>query len=135
MTPRATRRSTRAAQAALVTAATVLAAASAGLVATLDTPTAAAATVLCDAYARTTTADGRYVVQNNRWGTSATQCIEPTATGFRVTTADGSTSTSGAPKSYPSVYWGCHYADLHPGLRPRPGAPPPRSPPCAPPSR
>jgi hypothetical protein len=103
---------------AVATAVTVLAAGSAALVATLDTPSAAAATALCDAYASTTTSDGRYTIQNNRWGTSAQQCIEPTATGFTVTTADGSVSTSGAPKSYPSIYWGCHYATCTPGFDP-----------------
>lgn len=108
----------RAVKVAVATAVTALTAGSAALVATLDTPSASAATVLCDTYAKTTTADGRYTIQNNRWGTSAQQCIEPSATGFAVTTADGSTSTSGAPKSYPSIYWGCHYAVCTPGFDP-----------------
>lgn len=71
-------------------------------------------TTICDAFG-TTTIQGRYVVQNNRWGTSATQCISVTDSGFRVTQADGSVPTNGAPKSYPSVYNGCHYTNCSPG--------------------
>lgn len=99
-------------------AVTALVAGAATAVTTVGTPSAAAATALCDQYAKTTTADGKYRIQNNRWGTSAQQCIEPTATGFTVTQADGSVSTSGAPKSYPSIYWGCHYADCTTGFSP-----------------
>ncbi len=58
-------------------AVTALVAGAATAVTTLDTPSAAAATALCDQYAKTTTADGKYRIQNNRWGTSAQQCIEP----------------------------------------------------------
>ncbi|PJE99630.1 glycosyl hydrolase family 5 [Streptomyces carminius] len=69
---------------------------------------------ICDRYG-TTTVQGRYVVQNNRWGTSATQCINVTDSGFRITQADGSVPTNGAPKSYPSIYVGCHYTNCSPG--------------------
>ncbi|WP_053847200.1 cellulose binding domain-containing protein [Streptomyces sp. NRRL B-24085] len=71
-------------------------------------------TTICEAFG-STTIQGRYVVQNNRWGTSATQCISVTDSGFRVTQADGSVPTNGAPKSYPSVYNGCHYTNCSPG--------------------
>jgi hypothetical protein len=71
-------------------------------------------TTICETFG-TTTIQGRYVVQNNRWGTSATQCISVTDSGFRVTQADGSVPTNGAPKSYPSVYNGCHYTNCSPG--------------------
>ncbi|GAA2423895.1 GH12 family glycosyl hydrolase domain-containing protein [Streptomyces macrosporus] len=70
--------------------------------------------LICSQYG-TTTVQGRYVVQNNRWGTSATQCINVTSTGFRITQADGSVPTNGAPKSYPSIYNGCHYTNCSPG--------------------
>ncbi|MGK5449507.1 GH12 family glycosyl hydrolase domain-containing protein [Streptomyces radiopugnans] len=69
---------------------------------------------ICDQYG-STTIQGKYVVQNNRWGTSATQCIDVTGTGFRLAQADGSVPTNGAPKSYPSVYYGCHYTNCSPG--------------------
>ncbi|MFE0807359.1 cellulose binding domain-containing protein [Streptomyces sp. NPDC058848] len=75
---------------------------------------AQADTTLCEPFG-TTTIQGRYVVQNNRWGTSATQCVTATDTGFRVSQADGSVPTNGAPKSYPSVFNGCHYTTCSPG--------------------
>ncbi|MER6673434.1 cellulose binding domain-containing protein [Streptomyces sp. NPDC000983] len=77
-------------------------------------PPAQADTLICDQYG-TTVIQGRYVVQNNRWGTGATQCVTATDTGFRVTQADGSVPTNGAPKSYPSVFNGCHYTNCSPG--------------------
>ncbi|NEY36590.1 glycosyl hydrolase family 5 [Streptomyces sp. PRKS01-65] len=86
------------------------------VVGTLMTSTAPAQadTTICEQFG-STTIQGRYVVQNNRWGTSATQCVTATDTGFRVTQADGSVPTNGAPKSYPSVFNGCHYTNCSPG--------------------
>ncbi|QKW25403.1 cellulose binding domain-containing protein [Streptomyces seoulensis] len=78
------------------------------------TPAARADTQICDAFG-STTIQGRYVVQNNRWGTDQAQCVTATDSGFRVTQADGSVPTNGAPKSYPSVYNGCHYTNCSPG--------------------
>ncbi|MFF4716348.1 cellulose binding domain-containing protein [Streptomyces eurythermus] len=87
----------------------------AALAALLTTaPAAQADTAICDQYG-STTIQGRYVVQNNRWGTSDTQCINVTDSGFRITQADGSVPTNGAPKSYPSVFNGCHYTNCSPG--------------------
>ncbi|AZM58333.1 MULTISPECIES: GH12 family glycosyl hydrolase domain-containing protein [unclassified Streptomyces] len=88
------------------------------VVAALVTATAPAQadTTVCERYG-STTIQGRYVVQNNRWGTSETQCVTATDTGFRVTQADGSVPTDGAPKSYPSVFNGCHYTNCSPGTR------------------
>ncbi|MFF4845314.1 GH12 family glycosyl hydrolase domain-containing protein [Streptomyces collinus] len=77
-------------------------------------PAAHADTSICEQFG-STTIQGRYVVQNNRWGTSRTQCITATDAGFRITQADGSVPTNGAPKSYPSVYNGCHYTNCSPG--------------------
>ena len=54
---------------------------------------AAADTTLCEQYG--TTIAGQYVVQNNRWGTTATQCINATSNGFSITQQDG-VSTTGA---------------------------------------
>ncbi len=82
----------------------------------ITAPSAAADPVICDQYG-TSTVQGQYVVQNNRWGTSATQCVNVTGNGFQLTQADGSVSTDGAPKSYPSIYTGCHYANCSPGTR------------------
>jgi hypothetical protein len=76
---------------------------------------ASADTVLCDQFASTQIQHGRYVVQNNRWGSSATQCINVTGAGFSITQQDGVKPTNGAPNSYPSVYYGCHYGNCSSG--------------------
>ncbi|KAA0940426.1 GH12 family glycosyl hydrolase domain-containing protein [Streptomyces apricus] len=78
------------------------------------TAPAHADTTICEQYGATTI-QNRYVVQNNRWGTSATQCISANDSGFRITQADGSVPTNGAPKSYPSLFNGCHYTRCSPG--------------------
>ncbi|MEH1013499.1 cellulose binding domain-containing protein [Micromonospora sp. CPCC 206060] len=75
---------------------------------------ASADTQICDQYG-STTIQHRYVVQNNRWGTTATQCINVTSTGFSITRQDGVSPTNGAPVSYPSIYVGCHYTNCSPG--------------------
>ncbi|USX53922.1 glycoside hydrolase [Lentzea sp. HUAS12] len=69
---------------------------------------------ICDQYG-STTIQGRYVVQNNRWGTSAQQCVNVTSSGFQITRQDGSSPTNGAPVSYPSAFLGCHYGNCSPG--------------------
>ncbi|MEC3996562.1 cellulose binding domain-containing protein [Actinacidiphila sp. DG2A-62] len=99
---------------AVVAVLCVLGLAVAGVVMLGTAPSAHADTQICDQYG-STTIEGRYVVQNNRWGTSETQCINVTSTGFQITQADGSVSTSGAPKAYPSIYNGCHYTNCSPG--------------------
>ncbi|MCX4430741.1 MULTISPECIES: GH12 family glycosyl hydrolase domain-containing protein [Streptomyces] len=77
-------------------------------------PPSHADTTICEEFG-STTIQGRYVVQNNRWNTSATQCVTATSSGFRIAQADGSVPTNGAPKSYPSVFNGCHYTNCSPG--------------------
>ncbi|MEU9851982.1 cellulose binding domain-containing protein [Streptomyces sp. NPDC047974] len=88
----------------------------AGVVAMLvgTAPAATADTLICEQYG-TATVQGRYIVQNNRWGTGATQCVTATDTGFRLTRADGSVPTDGPPKAYPSLFNGCHYTRCSPG--------------------
>jgi hypothetical protein len=80
-----------------------------GLSAVVSAQTASADTPTCEQWGSVAIQGGRYIVNNNRWGTSSTQCINVTGTGFTVTQADGTASTSGAPKSYPMAYYGCHY--------------------------
>jgi hypothetical protein len=75
---------------------------------------ASADTQICEQYG-STTIGGRYVVMNNRWGTSAQQCINVTSSGFSITSQQGTGNTSGAPVSYPAVYLGCHYTNCSPG--------------------
>ncbi len=78
---------------------------------------AAAAPVICEKYGATTVSNGRYIVQNNNWGDDTTQCIDvnQSGPGFTVTTASHNKATNGAPGSYPSVYFGCHYANCSSG--------------------
>jgi hypothetical protein len=79
---------------------------------------APAGTVICEQYGSTSSPDGRYIVQNNRWGTSAEQCITVTAGGFTLSTSNANVPTNGAPASNPSIYWGCHYGNCTPGFSP-----------------
>jgi hypothetical protein len=67
----------------------------------------ASAAPLCEQFGHVEV--GGYVVQNNRWGTSSQQCIEVNGSGFVLTEQAGTSSTSGPPVSYPSIYAGCHY--------------------------
>ena len=76
-------------------------------------PAAAATGQICTQYGTTT--QGSYVVMNNRWGTTATQCINVTSNGFQITQQDGTGNLSGAPVSYPAIYAGCHYSNCSPG--------------------
>jgi hypothetical protein len=75
-------------------------------------PTRAATGTICDQYGTTT--QGNYIVMNNRWGTSATQCINVTTSGFQIIQQDGTGNLSGAPVSYPAIYLGCHYGNCSP---------------------
>jgi hypothetical protein len=50
----------------------------------------------------------QYVVQNNVWGASTTQCIDVHGTSFQVTRSDHN-NTGGTPASYPSIFEGCHW--------------------------
>ncbi|MFV2084316.1 GH12 family glycosyl hydrolase domain-containing protein [Micromonospora sp. LOL_021] len=85
-----------------------------GLVTVVAATPAQADTLICEQYG-STTIQGRYVVQNNRWGTTAEQCINVTDNGFSVTSQQGSSPTNGAPVSYPSIFYGCHYTNCSPG--------------------
>src|SRR5215212_10293211 len=81
----------------------------ASVVAVVVSAPAAHAEVVCDQFGTRLIQNGRYVVQNNRWGASTPQCIDVTSTGFTITQANHTNPTNGAPASYPSVYLGCHY--------------------------
>lgn len=73
------------------------------------------AVVNCEKFGLLSIAGGRYFVQNNVWGADTAQCIDTTATGFRVTQADHNKPTNGAPAAYPSVYFGCHWGNCTSG--------------------
>jgi hypothetical protein len=76
---------------------------------------ARADTQICSQYGSTSIQGGRYIVQNNVWGDSTTQCINVTNTGFAVTSAAHNLPQNGAPGAYPSVYAGCHYGNCSSG--------------------
>ncbi|HTZ45802.1 MAG TPA: hypothetical protein VMB79_18215 [Jatrophihabitans sp.] len=78
-------------------------------------PAAHAASQICAQYGSATVAGGRYIVQNNEWGDSITQCITPTDDGFTYDSGSHNVSTSGAPAAYPSIYAGCHYGNCTSG--------------------
>lgn len=68
---------------------------------------------ICAQYGTTT--QGSYTIMNNRWGTTAAQCINVTSNGFQITQQDGTGNLAGAPVSYPAIYIGCHYSNCSPG--------------------
>jgi hypothetical protein len=72
-------------------------------------------TQICSQFGSTAIQSGKYIVQNNVWGDSTTQCINVTNTGFAVTSAVHNLPQNGAPGAYPSVYAGCHYANCSTG--------------------
>jgi len=78
---------------------------------------AAAAPTICEQFGSTTVSGGRYVVQNNSWGDTTTQCIDvnQTGPGFTVTTASHNKPTNGAPGAYPSIFFGCHFGNCSSG--------------------
>ncbi|HET9933368.1 MAG TPA: hypothetical protein VFQ35_21840 [Polyangiaceae bacterium] len=54
--------------------------------------------------------EGRnYVVQNNVWGSGASQTVTYNETSFKVTAQSGTNGTNGAPVSYPSTFIGSNY--------------------------
>ncbi|HEY7226169.1 MAG TPA: cellulose binding domain-containing protein [Micromonosporaceae bacterium] len=95
---------------ARIASATVLTVAAIGVSLVVATP--AQAVTICDQFG--TVVSGNYIIMNNRWGTSATQCISTTASGFTITQQDGTGNLSGAPTAYPAIYLGCHYSNCSP---------------------
>jgi hypothetical protein len=59
---------------------------------------------------------GRYVVQNNEWDSSASECITTNGGAeFRVVNSAISNATDGAPGAYTSIFGGCHWGDCTTG--------------------
>jgi chitodextrinase len=96
----------------LVTIATAGLLVAGGAAATVITALPAAAATICEQFGSVTAGD--YRIMNNRWGTSATQCINTTANGFSIIQQDGIGNFSGAPTAYPAIYLGCHYSSCSP---------------------
>jgi cellulose 1,4-beta-cellobiosidase len=71
--------------------------------------TASAATTLCNE-ATASVASGAYIVQNNEYDSSASECVSTDGgADFNVANSGIANSTSGSPGSYPSIYAGCHW--------------------------
>lgn len=87
---------------------------------TAPSPTAR---VICDKYGSASLQGGRYIVQNNNWGSDLQQCISVTGAGFSITSGTQNKPTNGPPGSYPSIYLGCHYGNCSANS----GLPAPRS--------
>ena len=69
----------------------------------------AATTTLCNSQTATA-AGGAYTVQNNEWGSSASECITTDGSpDFTVANSSIDNATNGAPGGYPSLYKGCHW--------------------------
>jgi len=74
-----------------------------------NTGARAATTTLCNSQTQSV-AGGTYIVQNNEWGSSASECITTDGNAdFTVANSAISNATNGAPGGYPSIYQGCHW--------------------------
>ena len=55
---------------------------------------------------------GTYIVQNNEWNSSASECVTTDGNAdFTVANSSISNATNGAPGGYPSIYQGCHWGN------------------------
>jgi hypothetical protein len=65
---------------------------------------------------RAALAGGAYIVQNNKYGTTAPECVRlDGGTGFRVSQSSITMPVDGGPGGYPSIYQGCHWGDCGSG--------------------
>jgi cellulose 1,4-beta-cellobiosidase len=80
-----------------------------GLVAVAPLAAKAATTQLCQMQSAPA-AGGIYTVQNNEWGSGASECITTDGNAdFTVANSAISNATNGAPGGYASIYQGCHF--------------------------
>ncbi|HEX4258022.1 MAG TPA: cellulose binding domain-containing protein [Streptosporangiaceae bacterium] len=69
----------------------------------------AATSTLCNSQTEAV-AGGAYTVQNNEWGSGASECITTDGNAdFSVANSSIDNATNGAPGGYPSLYKGCHW--------------------------
>jgi hypothetical protein len=73
--------------------------------------TAPGGTTICEKFGSVRVQGGRYIVQNNVWGSDIPQCIAVGGSGFAITSGRHNKPTNGAPAAYPSIYTGCHYGN------------------------
>ena len=63
----------------------------------------------CEPFATVPVADGRFIVHQNVWNSTLTQCIRVEGTAWRIASAAFDLPTDGPPASYPSIFSGCHW--------------------------
>ena len=82
-----------------------------GLVATVLQPGCVDADVVrtCDPFGTVTVANGRFIVQQNEWNSSARQCMRVEGRSWRITRASFDLPTGGPPAAFPSIFSGCHW--------------------------
>jgi hypothetical protein len=94
----------------VLAAAAPLVALGALLAAFTGSPGAQAATSTLCQEQTASVAGGTYIVQNNEWNSSASECVSTDGNAdFTVANSSIANSTSGAPGTYPSIYQGCHW--------------------------
>ena len=75
----------------------------------------AATTSLCSEQTASVSG-GTYIVQNNEYDSSATECVTTDGgADFAVSSSGIANSTSGSPGSYPSIFQGCHWGECSSG--------------------
>ena len=84
------------------------------LVALGATHTHAATTTLCQE--QTAAVGGSYIVQNNEYDSSASECVTTDGNAdFTVANSGIANATNGSPGAYPSIYQGCHWGNCSSG--------------------
>jgi hypothetical protein len=100
----------------IAAAATVLLALGGGGIAAvaLSGTAQAATTSLCQE--QTAAVGGSYIVQNNEFDSSATECVSTDGNAdFTVASSGIANATNGSPGAYPSIYQGCHWGNCSSG--------------------
>jgi cellulose 1,4-beta-cellobiosidase len=99
----------------LMTAALLLAL-SGGIAAVVgNTGAQAATTSLCQEQTASVS-DGTYIVQNNEFDSSASECVTSDGNAdFTVANSSIANATNGEPGAYPSIYQGCHWGNCSSG--------------------
>jgi Glycosyl hydrolase family 12/Cellulose binding domain len=74
----------------------------------------AATTTLCSE--QTAAVGGSYIVQNNEYDSSASECVTTDGNAdFTVANSGIANATNGSPGAYPSIYQGCHWGNCSSG--------------------
>ncbi len=86
-----------------------------GVIAALFSGSAHAATsTLCQE--QTAPVGGSYIVQNNEYDSSASECVTTDGNAdFTVANSGIANATNGSPGAYPSIYQGCHWGNCSSG--------------------